>query len=522
MANIPIYEPRVGVPSPSSPRPTASAAGLEIGEGLTRLGNVLTEISAHYEKTRRDQLVETTKLQSVKQLQELTFMLANGSEDEDGNMVAPPAAELHEQIFTKRVKEINDMARATLGDYYGLYETAMLPFVAAESINVRKHAIERQKGDILATFDQNTEVRAELAAKGNLDVRRMVLNDLQMDAEKLVAAGIITAPDAVARIGKFENRLAVHDVREDIRLDPQLAIERLLTETGYPGLDPAAREAWLKTASAEADRRARLEDAKAERARRDAERAQTELEQSTAKEMVDAEKSGRLSPDLVFSKKSFLSRTDYEHFMDRARGVTAVRTVPEVYANLRWRQLNGANVTREALRAYEGKQLDRDALEKLIPDSEENRALKDIPGWFKAGEQYINRFLGAQFVQSDLEKRLLAEAQDDWRAWGLAHKDTDEVTARKEYNRLADEYGLVKKTQLQITVPVPRFSPQTQRDLIDRPALKRALDETEDRYERKEIDQYEYMRQKRIILEWSQHLAREDAKIQPQKLPEGR
>lgn len=521
MPRIQPYEQQVSAQGQIGGR-RADASDFAPLAGLEAVVSTVDRLATHYTNLRRDSQLSTTTAKAQQELQEYSFTLQNGNVGEDGVYQAPPDPMQHQQLFTEKVKEINKRVKDSLDDEtYALFERDFSGTALRESFKVRENVIGKQRDAVMVEFQSNLTTLADIAANapdegGQLRARE----DARLMAQKLVAGGVMTAEEGFKAEKSFDTIVTTSQIRHGMRDDPEGTLQALLGK-GFPLLtDPAVREKWIDQASRRYDSVLRANIAEEERTRRDQERAQRDLEDTTAKSADEMAVEGKLTPTWVMDNRENLSEGDYRHFLDVSKGKNVVSD-PETYVVLRDRAMAGKNVEEEAQLAYLNRKLSREDFDRILSDLKTSGVIKTAsdadsgkPRWIKNGEDFIKTSLNAESPQTDsLTRMRAARVVDDWRLWAADHPNASDDEARKAYKGFADDALLLDDRGSTVMLIPPRFIVGTAKDpdvQATATATRRALDAGQ-------IDQWEYRRQLDLIKALSDAQKKRAARPKPSK-----
>lgn len=472
-------------------------------DGLNAVAQTVDKLATHYTNLRRGTQLSTMTAKAQQELQEYSFTLQNGNVGDDGTYQAPPDPSQHQQLFTEKVKEINKRVKdSTDEETYALFERDFSGTALRESFKVRENIIGKQRDAVAVEFQTNLVTLADIAANqadpaGQLRAR----DDMRVMTQRLVNGGMMTAEEGLKAEKSFDTMVTTAQIRRGMRDDPEGTLQGLLGDD-FPQLsDPAIREKWIDQAARRVDSVAIANRAEEERTRRDQERAQKEVQESTAKSADEMAIEGKLTPTWVMDNRDNLSEADYRHFLDVSKGKN-ITSDPEVYVLLRDKAMAGKNVEEEAQIAYLNRRLSREDFDRILGDLKTSGVIKtagdkdDKPRWVKNGEDFIKTSLNAESPQTDsLTRMRAARVIDDWRLWAADHPNASDDEARKAYKGFADDALLLDDKGSTVALIPPRFivgtaqNPDVQATAT---ATKRALDAGQ-------IDPWEYRRQLDLI-----------------------
>lgn len=503
MPQIPQYESRVSPQGFGTGRgSTPSDFGGQTAQAVGQLGEVVSRLGEHMSKVRDAGLLAKSTAKSQQALQEYSFQLQNGSTDGEGNYLPPPDPREHEKLFDDRAKQINEEAKAELGEgqLYAEYEASFQRTYGSERLTLRKANIDLQKNQALSDLTVGMDSLATVASQGDPRSRAEAIARAEESVDTFVAAGLIDPVKGVAQKKSFNRLVDVADLRRDLR-DPTTALQNLMGGKAYPNLDPAERQQWINTAITAVDKEAREKRAEQVRQDKEAEKAEKAFQSETAKTGAELEASGKLSVQWVRANRDNLDETDYRALLKSASGEGEGGTNKRVYSDLRLRRARGEDVSDEATAAYQDGSITKTDLNGLTGKGAEDGPRKNQ--WHKDGE----KFLGTVVADSDINpnpaiKALKAELLDRWGEWTDAHPDATPDQARKEYRALADEARMVDTDKLTIGLPMPRYSSGGRASLTPQTVVRAAMD-TRAAFQSGEIDAAEYKRQGRILKQWT-------------------
>lgn len=483
-------------------RRASSADTDRLGPGLQQLGDTLSRIGEHIGQVRQDALLTATASKAAGELQTYSDYLQHGRLNPDGSIDAPPDPGEHFGLYQQKAKEIEDRIKGELGDgaTFGKFQREYAGMVVREGLQVRQAALNKQKAFATAELDTTIDDLANVAARGDEFVKSLVAEKLSGTVDRYVKAGVLTPEEGKKRMDKFGGILDTAQLREDIRRDPGVAIVGLLGDQ-YKSLQPDQREKWIDIASREADRQTRAQAAAQEQMRIQQERAQKELEETTAKAGYALAAQGRLPTAWVDANFNNLSKADYKALLDEASGRGPRSTNPDVYAPLRIAAGRGdTSVIQKAKDAYLRGDLTTENYNGLVSEVESHSDPTKGPSWYKQGNQFIDRFTTPDEVNPKAGARQRqAEALEEWRKWKDTHLDASEAEAEKAYRRIAEQALLIDQINLGKLRPTYQvLRPEGKGTAEDFAATWKA---TQDAFSRGEIDKFALEREAQLINE---------------------
>lgn len=284
-----------------------------------------------------------------------------------------------------------------------------------------------------------------------------------------------------------------------VRRDPDAALKRLTmpedNDTLFRSLSPKARDAVLNEIESEQRMRLTRED----RAYRDAERAEREVQDATSKEGDKLLAEGKLSAQWIESKRNRLSADDYRYYYRALSGDGSGPRNVELYANLRERAGRGENVRDEARAALTRGAIGTSDFDRIVGEVEGQR-----PGWYKRGLDFISTSAAVSDLNPDpAAAQRKAAMLDDWNDWADENQKASDTEARDAYKRIVEEYQIVDTRNFTLTKRAPRFlvGSRTAPDLDATEAATVAA------FEDKAISEEEFERQALLLQEWRDALA---------------
>lgn len=294
-----------------------------------------------------------------------------------------------------------------------------------------------------------------------------------------------------------------------VRRDPDAALKRLTmpeeNDTLFRSLSPKARDAVLNEIESEQRMRLTMED----RAYRNAERAERDLQDATSKEGDKLLAEGKLSPQWIESRRNRLSPDDYRYFYRELSGGGSGPRDVELYAGLRERAGRGEDVRDEARAALTRGAIGASDFDRIVGEVEGQR-----PGWYKRGRDFISTSAAVSDLNPDpAAAQRKAAMIDDWDDWSDENQKASDIEARDAYKRIVEEYAIIDTRDFVITKRAPRFlvGSRNAPDLdATEVATVQALDDG--RITREEFDE-----QALLLVEWHRALEKMQALQRQQK-----
>lgn len=462
------------------------------GRALAQVGAVGVELA---EKMRQARLADQVANANVEGLKALTELELGFARDTDWATVP--------QRWDQGVGEIRTRMAEGFGDpaARALFENEFEKSALTRGVQVRTDALHRETDAARASLDRNLADYEDLyaGARNEFDKAR-ILGQVRGAIWGLAQAGYIDQVDAGKRERGFIAGVVQTQVRSDIYADPEAAEERLLTG-GYPEIDNEQNAIWLERATAAAERalnrRLRIED----EARQAGDRAEKRLREDTGKEGTRLAERGSLTVDWIEAHADALDEADYKWLYGRLAGDGA-STDPMVYTTLRQRAGEGENVRDEARQALHGGRLtigDFDKIDKIVED---NLVGRELPSWYRRGENLIKGSLAVSDYNPDPAKsQRLSAALDDWTVWARGHGTAAEAEAEQAFKRIVREYAFVPPEDILVAMRRPTYL-EGDRNAPTLEMLDAAEARTVEARDRGEIDQREADSQAELLARW--------------------
>jgi len=346
-----------------------------------------------------------------------------------------------------------------------------------------------REDDALRKYEESAKITATNAEldpdryQVRLAEQLAALDSLPVSADKKTATKIAVADLVQTRAGVgFARR------------DPDATMQRLLSpsenDTLFRTLSPKGRDEVLQ--EVEATQRMKLQAE--ELAYRKAERAEKDVADSVAKEGDRLLAEGNLTTRWIEQNRDRLDPQDHRYFYSQLSGGSGGPRNIERYLSLRDAVSRGADVRDDARDALRRHEIGPDDYDRLVSKVETQR-----PGWYDRGTNYIT----TAGKPNDLNPeegapQRLASMLDDWDDWSDAHPKATVAEAQTEYQRIVEEYGLIRQRGMTLNMRAPRFLVGTR----DAPDLDATARETVRRFQAGEIDQGEAERQALLIKQW--------------------
>jgi hypothetical protein len=502
---------------------TGDDFGAQGARAVQELGNtvsVLTEkLGSNYMESQASRQLSDAQVE----LQRFTSDLQNGTADADGNSVAPPDPTQHARLYREKVESIRDRVTSQnflSGGTTNLFNRQYDSFAEKQGIVVDQNALSKFRLGARSNLETTLEQQADTFVDAD-DLQKPGIQGTAFgEIDRAVQAGVLDENEARLMRKGFTNEVGRASLRKLIRTDSAAAIIAL--EGGeFNELDAEETQKWIDVAQGQYERDLNKENAEAERMRIAHERDQREIEEKTAKVLWDMQSKGTLAPETVENHADNLTLDEYKSLVKASSGISDVRTNPLVYADLRVAAGQGADVRGAAKKAYQSGQLDRDSFEKLMGETETNSALAAKGNWYKRGKDTITMKMQPDAQIGDLvaQRDRMASALEDWQRWSTEHQNATPEEAERESKRLANDFSIVSREDLLLTKARPRFL----RGDLNTPDIANTVKATEEAFQKKQIDEFEFRRQMRLLDEWDRLLpepevkGKDNAKAAPKK-----
>lgn len=463
----------------------------EVSEGLNRFADVL--IRSKEQDAAADAALKIAKAQSDWQANFLQRQeqAAPGAPEFTPTLLKDFDEATEEIIGTGKTRLAQDFMRQRLAYFRSQLSNDSLQFEANARITDRTQKFA-QAAELTATSAEldpdNYAVRMneQLAALEVLDVPPAVKAKMADDTRDLI-----------------RGRAAIGYARRD----PDLAMKRLVTPAAddalFRTLSPRARDETLR--EIEATQRVRLQAE--DRAYRDAQRAEADLQDAMSKEGDKRLSEGTLSAAWIEANRGRLSADDYRYFRRAlsGEGSTGPRDVA-AYADLRDRASRGEDIRSEARAALADGKIGATDFDRLYGEVEASR-----PGWYKMGVDFINvSGKPSELNPEEGAQQRLANMLDDWQVWADENPKATPAEARDRYRAIVEEYDLLDTKTMSITLPRPRFM------VGDRnaPDLDATAAETVRALQENRISQEDAQRQALLIKQWKRAVERQGGQQQ--------
>lgn len=297
---------------------------------------------------------------------------------------------------------------------------------------------------------------------------------------------ILTAKDALAADAVIGSATA----------DPIGTLARLHAEPGKSGnsaieaMSADTRDQLIRFSEAEMARLVTLQN------QRDAqnERYERDINDEYSKRGDELLAAGKLTTEWIRDNRDNLSPQDVRYFLNKATGGGDGTRDLVTYADLSDRAAAGEDVRRDARDA-----LLRGDILKADFDRVTSMSSGERPGWYKRGAQFI----GGSAAVSDLNPdpaaaQRKAQMLDDWDQWAVANPKATDDEARTAYNRIVDEYSIIDRSKMVLTMRKPMF-------LVggyQAPDLAATKAQTVKAFREERIDRAEFDRQAALIQQW--------------------
>ncbi len=497
MPQIPVYEQRSRVsgaglgPGPSR-GPNAAQA---LGSGLSELGDSLVRMRE--QEAMSDASVKLAEAQStwskrVVELKESAQPGAPGFTDNLAKEFETYRSNLLQQAKSRTAKRYLDERIRAFGSR--VTEDALQFEVSARLADQRgKNEQGLEQAAVAAEMDPDTFME-------RMYERRQAIDSLQVSP--IEKADMQRAADEM-----IPGRAAIGVARRD----PDAALRRLIQPAAddvlFRSLSPKNRDRVLQ--QIEEQQRIRLQAE--ERAYRDGERAERDMQDAMSKAGDRLLAEGRLSAEWIASNKNRLAASDVRYFYRALKeGPTGGGPRdPMTYADLRDRAGRGQDVRGEAREALQRGAIGASDYDRLTGEVEQQR-----PGWYKRGTDFIATSSGVSDLNPDpAGAQRKAQMLDDWSAWADENPKASEAEARDAYKRIVSEYAIIDYSQLTLVKRAPRF-------LVGNrtvPDLDATAAETARALQDGRITREEAQRQALLIREWQRaYEAQQDAAPNPQ------
>ena len=498
----------------------------DMGKSLVAFGATLDRVADHIDNVRRTSMLSSANAQATQELQEYAFTLERGSVNPDGTLVPPPDPGQHYDLYTKKVKDINDRVKARFGDddLYGLFEQDFGKVVLKQSFEVRKNVIEKQRGMALAEFNATEDTLADVYANGDAFTRANVAQTYRSNLGRFVAAGVIDPVTGQKREEKFLSMLERADVRELTRKNPDAAVQAMLDGNQFKRINPDEREKWLSLATGESERRRTADIAEDERIRREAERAQRDAENTTFKNAMDMAAGGRLSVKWVQANRDTIAKSDYDNLIKLAAKGGGFggggEGNAEVYADLRIRAGRGEDVREEAKKAFTGGKIKAQQYSGIVGEVETNSAPVREENWYRSGKDFLNRALAPSQINPGIDRQVLANALDDWQRYSAGEGQKATPAERERVReQILNSSRVVQSADVLSSIPTPRFLVGTKGADAN---IAQTVKRTEEAFAKGEISRFEFDREGRNIQQLDRWLKTQAAKPKPSDAKKGK
>lgn len=503
MPNIRTYQQRISADAQMPGRvATAGDFGGEIGEGLQALGNRLQAIGDHVNKVRRETMLASATAKATQELQEYSFTLQNGSIDaETGEISAPPDPSLHVGLYQQKVKDITGRVKGEFKDdaLYALFERDFGKVALRQSFDVRKNVIEKQRATALGEFNVYEDNITEVAAGADPLTRNAAVENYRVSLEKMMQAGVIDPVERAKREKAFLSRLDQEAVRAAIRKDPQAALDGLMSDR-FAGLDPVARQKWIDTAIARHESNIKAEQAAEDKARRESEREERQIQDGTYRDAIDLAQQGKLTVAWVRANRENIAKSDYDNLMKVAvkggslGGGEGGRS-SQIYADLRIRAGRGEDVRAEAKSALTAGNIKPGEFSTIVSEVEGNSAQVKGENWYRAGKDTITRSLAPSQINPGIDREVQARALDDWQRYSAENPNATPQERERVRDGIINSSRIVQSDDVLTSIPTPRFLVGAKQE----PNIAGTAKATREAFERGEISKFEYDREGRNI-----------------------
>lgn len=229
-----------------------------IGGALTQFGDALNQVTAHYDKLRRESLVDQATLEANSEIQTYAKYLDRGRTNDDGSFEPPPDPLHANRMFQEKVKEVNESMRERIGDdrAHAVFQNNFQKLALPHAIAVQKMALDKQSAQVKADLDDaHLNTADQIAAASDPNVKASLRELVAGQRRRAVTAGVMTELDARKMEKKMEGQIAGAEIRMLIMEDPQKALTALASPDTWRMLPPDQRANWMRIASQELERR---------------------------------------------------------------------------------------------------------------------------------------------------------------------------------------------------------------------------------------------------------------------------
>ncbi len=502
---------------------TRSAIAADFGgataDVMTEFGAQLTKISNHIDNARRDSLLSSNTAKATQEIQEFAFTLKNGTTAEDGTITAPPDPSEHYRLYNEKVKEIGDRYGKNFEKdeaLKGLFTRDFGKVAVQQSFGVRTNATERQKEAAVADLNQTEDTLADIYSRGDEFIRKQVVEQYRGQVARFAAAGIISPIDAGKREDKFITMTERATARELIRNDPDKALDAFLSGDQFKRMPADEREKWTQMAVVQSERQRKGALAEQERMRREAERAQKEVEEVTYKDAMDLAVSGKLTARWVQAKRNDISKTDYDNLLKIAvnggglknKGSGEGGRDSASYADLRIRAGKGDDVRSEAVAALASGRITAQQFSGITSEVETNNPGAKTENWYKTGREMITRSLAVSQTNPRLDAAVQARALDDWQQYSAQNPKATPQERDRMRDSIINSSRIIQSDEIVTSIPTPRFL-QGQKTT---PNMTQTIKRTEEEYAAGRLSKPEFDREMRNIRDLNEWFKREQAK----------
>lgn len=482
MPQIPLYQQQTRASGNLGAGPSGNS-GTSIGEGLLRLAD------AKRERDERNGAAEASLAMAKARTDAQRDMLERQRNAEPG---APDFTKTLLEDFDERSREIVQGARTKSAKRFlelqmqnlrGDLEISGVQFEAQASVAHRKQQFEDAGDEVAAAAELNpddfqkglAEHLATIEASGASPMERQELRR-----------------SAVERVTQ---RAAIGYARRD----PEKTLERLARpgaeDALFRSLTPRARDAVYREVEDQQRIRLQAED----RAYRDSERAERDVQDAMSKTGDALLARGQLSAEWVSRNKDRLSAADVRYFYRSLSGEGGGgATNSMIYADLRDRAGRGEDVRGLAREALQRGEIQSGDYDRILGEVEGER-----PGWYSRGSAFISTSAAVSDLNPDpAAAQRKAQMLDDWDDWARRNPQATDQQAREEYQRVVREYAIVDYEQMTLVERAPRFLAGSRH----KPDLETTEASTVEAFQSGRITQEEFEAQAALIERWRRSL----------------
>lgn len=487
-----------------------SASAADAGVTLGPLAQAMDQVSQQAARaSEANRVAKATKAaaEASQELSEFAFQLKTGWQDEEGNLVAPPPAAQHYQMYQDRVKQINKRYKDALGDdsAYALYEQDFSPVALKTSFDVRSHATEKLREESRAELDATVDMLASVAAQSDTAGRALYEGRMKDVVARNIAVGAIGPEEGLERLQKYNLALSRADVKAGLMADPAKVAVGIMQGDFGGIVAPDERVEWLKAAHDAENARVTSAMAALDKARAESDRARRDMEEATAKSGYELIAQRKLTPQWVVQNRANLDQSAYKYLLEEASGATPVTPDLATYGPLRLRASAGEDVRREAEQALYDRKLTVDLFNTIVSEVEQGKSGATPPNLYAAGRRFIEEWTRpSDLIDNEAAKQMAANAMLAWDTWFREHPDATRAEGEAEFQRIAQSSTLVAAEKLMISNLLPRGMGGTRPKNKDelRPALTAAVRRTEEMRKSGEIDEQEYRQELKLLSQW--------------------